>query len=106
MLKHRIALLLTCSVILAAAVLARGPQVADTVVNPLASSQAAAAAGQQTFVGTCQSCHNVGGTGDADRGVPALNTPRFKQGDGDADLFRTIRSGIPGTQMPAYAALS
>jgi alcohol dehydrogenase (cytochrome c) len=106
MLKHRIALLSICSVVLAAAVLARGPQVADTVVNPLASSQAAAAAGQQTFVGTCQSCHNVGGTGDADRGVPALNTTNLKQGDGDADLFRTIKSGIPGTGMPAYGALS
>ena len=36
------------------------------------------------------------------RGGPALNTAGLKHGDGDADLFRTIRQGVSGTQMPPY----
>ena len=39
------------------------------------------------------------------RGGPALNTTGLKHGDGDADLFRTIRQGVQGTQMPPYKGL-
>ena len=38
-----------------------------------------------------------------DRG-PAL-TGNFQHGGQDGDLFQTIRTGIPGTQMPGFAAL-
>ena len=41
----------------------------------------------------------------AGRGGPALNTTGLKHGDGDADLFRTIRQGVSGTQMPPYKGL-
>jgi PQQ-dependent dehydrogenase (methanol/ethanol family) len=94
--------------VLAAAVGARAAQqpVSDTVVNPLASNPTAAADGQRTFGGTCQTCHGASGQGDRDRGGPALNVAGLKHGDSDADLFRVIRTGVPGTQMPPYKGLS
>src|SRR5262245_34549308 len=85
---------------------AQQPPVSDTVTNPLANSPTAAAAGQQIFNGTCQTCHGAGAVGDPGRGGPALNATGLKNGDGDADLFRTIRTGVPGTQMPPYKGLS
>ena len=106
MIKSRVTLVVSFVVIAALGVLAQQAQVADTVVNPLANDPAAAAEGQRTFAATCQSCHGVGAQGDRERGAPALTARGFKHGDGDADLFRTIRSGVPGTQMPSYAALS
>ena len=79
--------------------------VSDTVMNPLANSPTAAAEGQRIYDGTCQTCHGPAGSGDRDRGGPALNTTGLKHGDADADLFRTIRNGIAGTQMPPYKGL-
>jgi alcohol dehydrogenase (cytochrome c) len=52
---------------------------------------------------TCQSCHGPAGQGD--RG-PALNQTNFARGSSDGDLFRAIRAGAPGTQMPAFAQLT
>ena len=77
-------------------------QPSDTPVNPFARDPAAVAAGQKVFNSTCVACHGEGATGG--RG-PALNTGRFSHGAGDYDLFQTIRSGVPGTQMPSFAAL-
>src|SRR3954470_3176935 len=75
----------------------------DTVRNPLGSNPSAALAGRQLYNQTCQSCHGPDGQGD--RG-PALDRPALAQGDNDGDLFHTIRAGIPGTQMPPFAALA
>lgn len=80
--------------------------VSDTVVNPLATSLTAPAEGQRIYNGTCQTCHGPAGAGDRDRGGPALNVTGLKHGDSDADLFRTIRTGVPGTQMPPYKGLT
>ncbi len=77
-------------------------QPSDTPRNPFANDAAAVAAGQKVFNSTCTACHGEGGSGG--RG-PALNTGRFTHGSGDYDLFQTIRSGVPGTQMPSFAAL-
>ena len=79
--------------------------VSDTVMNPLVNNPTAASEGQRIYDGTCQTCHGSAGTGDRDRGGPALNTTGLKHGDGDADLFRTIRQGVAGTQMPPYKGL-
>ena len=68
--------------------------------NPDAS---AIAAGQRVYDQACQACHGPAGQGD--RG-PALNTPIFAHGSEDADLFRTIRTGVPGTAMPPFALLT
>src|SRR3954471_22718441 len=90
----------------ALALAAQQAQVADTVINPLANDPAAAPEGQRIFAGTCQACHGVGAQGDRERGGPNLTARGFKHGDGDGEIFRTIRSGVPGTQMPPYAALT
>src|SRR3954471_12494867 len=75
----------------------------DTTRNPLAADVAAAQAGRASYDRTCVSCHGPAGQGD--RG-PALNTGRFTHGSEDGDLFRAIRAGIAGTQMPPFARLS
>ena len=71
--------------------------------NPLSGDPSAVAAGQRTYEQTCSTCHGPGGQGD--RG-PALNTGAFSRGSNDSDLFRTIREGIAGTQMPPFRALA
>ncbi len=72
--------------------------------NPLASSTAAVADGQRLFDQTCQTCHGPSGQG-SDRG-PSLATPGLVHGNTDADVFRSIRAGVPGTQMPPFAGLT
>src|SRR5262245_32097669 len=71
--------------------------------NPLAAGAETIAAGRVVFNAGCQSCHGPAGTGD--RG-PALNTGIFQHGSDDGDLFRAIREGLPGTQMPAFRGLT
>ena len=75
----------------------------NTTRNPLDASADVIAAGRVVFDQTCQSCHAPGGTGD--RG-PALNTGVFGHGSDDGDLFRTIREGLAGTQMPPFRGLT
>jgi alcohol dehydrogenase (cytochrome c) len=99
--------LVACSLAAVAtgALFAQQPPASDTVTNPLATNLTAAAEGQRIYDGTCQTCHGPAGAGDPGRGGPALNASGLKHGDGDADLFRTIRQGVPGTQMPPYKGL-
>lgn len=97
---------LVCFALVAASV-SVGPAVAqrgqaDVVVNPLAGDQSAVPTGKVLFQQTCESCHGAGATGD--RG-PALNTGTFRHGGTDADLFHTIQTGVPGTQMPSFSGL-
>ncbi len=72
--------------------------------NPLAGNTSATSEGQTLYDQLCQACHGPAGQG-GDRG-PALNTGIFKHGNADADLFRAIRSGLPGTQMAPFGGLS
>ena len=71
---------------------------------PPAPTAAAVAEGEKLFSQTCQSCHGPGGQG-SDRG-PSLAAATLVHGSTDADLFRSIRAGVPGTQMPPFAGLS
>ena len=77
---------------------------APQLTNPFADDPAAIASGRDLFAQTCQACHGPAGQG-SDRG-PALATTALQHGNGDADLFRSIRSGVPGTQMAGFPALS
>jgi PQQ-dependent dehydrogenase (methanol/ethanol family) len=83
-----------------------GAEQADTVRNPLASDPAAALEGQRVYNATCQTCHGPSGQGDRDRGTPALSAGALARGNEDAELFRSIRGGIPGTQMPPFPRLT
>src|SRR5438128_704777 len=74
----------------------------DTVRNPLAADPSAIPAGRQLYNQTCQTCHGADGQGD--RG-PALDR-QLPHGETDADLFHTIRAGLPGTPMPPFARLA
>lgn len=65
--------------------------------NPLADDPAAVQAGMGLFRSRCADCHGM----DA-RGVRAPDlTQVWASGRTDAGLFRTLRRGVPGTEMPS-----
>jgi putative heme-binding domain-containing protein len=53
--------------------------------------------GRRLFQGHCASCHGPGGEGG--RG-PTLAQPTLPRAQNDAELYRVIRQGIEGTEMP------
>ncbi len=65
--------------------------------NPLHGNAQAIDQGQQLFRLSCASCHGLNAKGL--RG-PDLTTGQWIRGGSDAQLFRTIMQGIPGTDMP------
>jgi PQQ-dependent dehydrogenase (methanol/ethanol family) len=87
---------------LSTATLGAQQRTADALTNPFAGQPAEVAAGKKLYGQTCQACH--GGDARGDRG-PALATGSFRHGSQDQDLFQNIRTGIPGTQMPAFSTL-
>lgn len=58
--------------------------------------------GQQLFMGQCARCH--GPKGEGGRGA-VLTQPRLRRAADDESLFRVIRDGIKGTEMPAGYAV-
>jgi PQQ-dependent dehydrogenase (methanol/ethanol family) len=89
------ALLVSLAVIVAASSQTRTAQ-----RNPVAGDLAAVRAGEARFQRSCTSCHSVEGR------APALTMGVFTHGGQDAEIFQTIRTGVPGTQMPPFAALT
>jgi len=71
----------------------------DAVKNPMEGNHAAIDAGKQLFNSVCQACHGPEARGD--RG-PAL-TGSLRHGNSDNEMFRNVRGGIQGTQMPPFA---
>ena len=74
---------------------------AQAQTNPLANDPQAAGLGKGAFRIVCAPCHGIraqGGRGpDLTRGV-------FNSGELDADLFKVIANGVPGTEMGAYGS--
>lgn len=66
--------------------------------NPFTGDTAAATQGAVLFRQECVFCHGVAAKGGM-RG-PDLTTGSWSHGGSDADLFRTISDGVPGTAMP------
>jgi cytochrome c oxidase cbb3-type subunit III len=66
--------------------------------NPFADNPKAVVAGESQFRANCAFCHGLGARGGG-RG-PDLTRAQKRHGKTDADLFRTINDGIPGTAMP------
>lgn len=59
--------------------------------------------GEQLFLGQCGRCHGPRGEG----GLGALLAqPRLHRAPDDESLFRVIREGVRGTEMPAASTLS
>ena len=54
-------------------------------------------AGVKLFQAHCAACHGQKGEGGT---VPTLATPRLIRADSEAALFKIIREGIAGTEMP------
>ena len=62
-----------------------------------AAQSNAVSEGARIFSASCAACH--GAYGEGGRGA-ALNTGTFRHGSSNADLFRTIRNGVPNSEMP------
>jgi len=71
------------------------------VLNPVAGQPSAIREGMSLFRANCSPCHGLNAKGGG-RG-PDLTTNRWTHGSSDADIFRTITQGVPGTEMPANA---
>src|ERR1700733_14370630 len=69
------------------------------VTNPAAANSAAINEGASLFRANCSPCHGLSAKGGG-RG-PDLTSGRWTHGSSDAEIFRTITRGVPGTEMPA-----
>ena len=70
--------------------------------NPFAGDPNAAKLGESQFRANCAFCHGLGARGGG-RG-PDLTRAQKRHGNADAELFRTINEGVPGTAMPPNGA--
>jgi cytochrome c oxidase cbb3-type subunit 3 len=70
--------------------------------NPFAGDPKVAKLGESQFRANCAFCHGLGARGGG-RG-PDLTRAQKMHGNADADLFRTINQGVPGTAMPPNGA--
>ena len=70
--------------------------------NPFAGDAQAAKIGESQFRANCAFCHGLGAHGGGR--APDLTPAGKKHGNSDADLYRTINEGVPGTAMPPNGA--
>lgn len=89
------------SLIIAVAVLLIAPLAGqnDATANPVAASPATIQEGASLFRANCSPCHGPNAKGGG-RG-PDLTSGRWVHGSSDAEIFHTITTGVPGTEMPA-----
>ena len=71
--------------------------------NPLAADAIAISKGKNIYRGSCGVCHGIDAKGY--RGSD-LTTGDWVHGGSDAQIFKTISKGIPGTEMPAHVNMS
>jgi alcohol dehydrogenase (cytochrome c) len=74
-----------------------GRSLFGSVENPYITS-ADQRAGAELFRDRCAACHGPEGTGWHG---PPLNRAGLKQGDGDLAIYKVLRDGVDGTDMPA-----
>ena len=81
-----------------------GRQDADKAkTNPLQGNPTALKQGQNIYRGRCAVCHGIDAKGY--RGSD-LTTGDWVHGGADAQIFETIRTGVPGTEMPGHGNMS
>lgn len=79
-----------------------GTKAQDTApANPFANDPHAIELGRSRFQQSCAPCHGKDASGG--RG-PSLLTGKFASGDRDYDLYRTIFSGVGGTEMRGFGS--
>jgi mono/diheme cytochrome c family protein len=89
----------------AAAAAATQPQ------NPVKPTPESIAAGKAVFQQSCTVCHGPEGKGDGPAAVALnpkptnLTAGKFHHGGSDAELFKSISNGVPGTSMVGWASL-
>src|SRR6266702_105737 len=98
--KRNLRFLFACAALVACAVAAVALRAQDK--NPFAGDPRAAKVGESQFRANCAFCHGLGARGGG-RG-PDLTRAQKRHGNSDADLFRTINEGVPGTAMPPNGA--
>lgn len=83
-----------------AAVLVAVPLIwAQAPTEALFNTRADPEAGRKLWAANCAVCHGAQGRGG--RG-PDLTTGKFRHGGTDDDLYRAMRKGLPGTEMPGF----
>jgi cytochrome c oxidase cbb3-type subunit III len=97
---RNLALLFGCSVLVVCSAAAVAVRAQDK--NPFAGDAKAVKIGESQFRANCAFCHGLGARGGG-RG-PDLTRAQKHHGNLDADLFRTINEGVPGTAMPPNGA--
>jgi cytochrome c oxidase cbb3-type subunit III len=98
---------LTCIIaLISATILAAGclfaltpERVEKPTSNQVSGNPAAVQEGKSLFRSDCSPCHGLNAKGGS-RG-PDLTANRWTHGSSDAEVFRTITLGVPGTEMPA-----
>jgi putative heme-binding domain-containing protein len=71
--------------------------------NPLQGNPTALKQGQNIYRGRCAVCHGIDAKGF--RGSD-LTTGDWVHGGSDAQVFKTIKTGVPGTEMPGHGNMS
>lgn len=71
--------------------------------NPLQGNPTALKQGQNIYRGQCAVCHGIDAKGF--RGSD-LTTGDWVHGGSDAQVFKTIQTGVPGTEMPGHRNLA
>ncbi len=79
--------------------------------NPVKPTAESIAAGKALFQQNCAMCHGTEGKGDG-AAAAALNpkpanlaSGKFKHGGSDAEVFKTISNGVPGTAMVSWSSI-
>src|SRR6202165_3410838 len=98
--RSNLPLLSVCAVLVACGATTVALRAQDK--NPFAGDANAAKVGESQFRANCAFCHGLGARGGG-RG-PDLSRAQKRHGNSDADLFRTINEGVPGTAMPPNGA--
>ncbi len=78
---------------------AQAQETAKETANPLASDAKAILEGESQFRIDCAFCHGLKAEGGPR--APDLTRGVWVHGGSDAEIFGTIRGGVPGTLMPA-----
>jgi mono/diheme cytochrome c family protein len=79
--------------------------------NPVKPTPESIAAGKAVFQQSCTVCHGSEGKGDGPAAVALnpkptnLTAGKFHHGGSDAELFKSISNGVPGTSMVGWASL-
>lgn len=79
--------------------------------NPVKPTKESLAAGKTIFLQTCATCHGNEGKGDGPAAVALNPKPAnftagtFKHGGSDAEVFKTITNGVPGTGMVGWSSI-